>query len=449
MPSKNKKGKNSKLTRMSEEERARYLQHRADIELEAKRRKQQLILIYTKNKLKHEEAFTRINTSKLNEQWRMILRQMKCTIQKDNIEYLQQNFGEILNTKETFIQILFKELLIIDRDHKLFQEAHMTIIDNILENGKERISHFYHNYEDRVKKIQTEDIDDLECTKINLKEFLMHLKTIAFAKKKCAEEEITEIRTKHAINIHTVLYDKNESILKLKRQVHPILETLWQQLNEIITNYEQSTDNKRKQYEYLKGQDDIHQIEAVRFPKIYATLKENIEMLSKNFVSLTEKREETIEDLKMKSELLNKRVCKLKKEIKVAQTIDAMNLKRLSVISNEVIKDLQRILDKSVELEKISKLCSDVELDSISVKKFSFKSFEDTDKVIKCENKAFGHLKKIEGFRDHLGSIKEENILIKEEYSKLLEENNRLKHYLRTYIVTVSKMPTICSITQI
>lgn len=43
-----KKGAANKLARMSEEERARYLQHRADIEEEARRRKQQLIAIFMK-----------------------------------------------------------------------------------------------------------------------------------------------------------------------------------------------------------------------------------------------------------------------------------------------------------------------------------------------------------------------------------------------------------------
>lgn len=45
-----KGGAKNKLARMSEEERARYLQHRADIEEEAKRRKQQLIAMYMKVK---------------------------------------------------------------------------------------------------------------------------------------------------------------------------------------------------------------------------------------------------------------------------------------------------------------------------------------------------------------------------------------------------------------
>lgn len=43
-----KKGAANKLAKMTEEERARYLQHRADIEEEARRRKQQLIAIFLK-----------------------------------------------------------------------------------------------------------------------------------------------------------------------------------------------------------------------------------------------------------------------------------------------------------------------------------------------------------------------------------------------------------------
>jgi hypothetical protein len=47
MPKK-KKGKGNKLARMSDEERVRYLQHRAELEMEAKRRKQQLIAVFIK-----------------------------------------------------------------------------------------------------------------------------------------------------------------------------------------------------------------------------------------------------------------------------------------------------------------------------------------------------------------------------------------------------------------
>lgn len=48
MGGKKKKGLSNRLAKMSDEERARYLQHRAAIEEEAKRRKEQLIATYMK-----------------------------------------------------------------------------------------------------------------------------------------------------------------------------------------------------------------------------------------------------------------------------------------------------------------------------------------------------------------------------------------------------------------
>lgn len=43
-----KKGKGNKLAKMSDEERIRYLQHLADIEEEARRRKEELIARFMK-----------------------------------------------------------------------------------------------------------------------------------------------------------------------------------------------------------------------------------------------------------------------------------------------------------------------------------------------------------------------------------------------------------------
>lgn len=96
---------------MNDEEKLRYLQHRAAVEEETRRRKEQLVATYLKvretfvlflykyiscvcdefilralqNKLKKEEAFTRLNTAKLNQQWRHNLRTFKCKELKDEM----------------------------------------------------------------------------------------------------------------------------------------------------------------------------------------------------------------------------------------------------------------------------------------------------------------------------------------------------------------------------
>lgn len=56
-----KKGAGNKLAKMSEEERLRYLQHRAEIEEEARRRKQQLISIFMKVLALLNENFYLVN----------------------------------------------------------------------------------------------------------------------------------------------------------------------------------------------------------------------------------------------------------------------------------------------------------------------------------------------------------------------------------------------------
>ncbi|EFN73433.1 Coiled-coil domain-containing protein 65, partial [Camponotus floridanus] len=129
-----KKGKGSKLARMSDEERARYLQHRAELELESKRRKQQLIAAFTKNKLKREEAFSRLNTAKINEQWRFILRRIKCKELHENVEYLWKNFDRMMKIKDLMIWHLYNELETTDMDHRRLQEAHIQIMDIIIGN---------------------------------------------------------------------------------------------------------------------------------------------------------------------------------------------------------------------------------------------------------------------------------------------------------------------------
>lgn len=84
------------------------------------------------NKLKREEAFSRLNTAKINEQWRFILRRIKCKELHEDVEYLWKNFERIIKTKDLLIQRLYNELETADTDHRRFQEAHIQMMDMII-----------------------------------------------------------------------------------------------------------------------------------------------------------------------------------------------------------------------------------------------------------------------------------------------------------------------------
>lgn len=82
--------------------------------------------------MKREEAFSRLNTAKINEQWRFILRRIKCKELYDDVEYLWKNFDRIMKAKDFIIQRLYGELDTADADHRRLQEAHIQTIDLII-----------------------------------------------------------------------------------------------------------------------------------------------------------------------------------------------------------------------------------------------------------------------------------------------------------------------------
>ncbi|CAG9767379.1 unnamed protein product [Ceutorhynchus assimilis] len=99
MGGKKKKSLANKLSKMSDEERARYLQHRAEVEEEAKKRKEQLIATFMKKKIKKEEAFSRLNMAKINQNWHQILRKIKVKQMKDEVEHLKRWIERVLEYK--------------------------------------------------------------------------------------------------------------------------------------------------------------------------------------------------------------------------------------------------------------------------------------------------------------------------------------------------------------
>ncbi|XP_001997346.2 dynein regulatory complex subunit 2 [Drosophila grimshawi] len=150
------KGKGNKLAKMSEEERARYLQMRADMEEETRRRKMQLIALYMKNKLKREDAFCRLNMAKINQEWRSILRQVKIQDLRSEIVDVELFFKEALKRKDQVIQRLIGDINSTEDMYANLQQSHMENIDRIIGIHRSRIEFFRCIYEDDKQAVLRE-----------------------------------------------------------------------------------------------------------------------------------------------------------------------------------------------------------------------------------------------------------------------------------------------------
>lgn len=84
------------------------------------------------NKLKREEAFSRLNIAKINEKWRFVLRQIKFREIYDNVKHLCESFDRIVKLKDRTICQLHNELKIADENHRRLEEVHIDLINNII-----------------------------------------------------------------------------------------------------------------------------------------------------------------------------------------------------------------------------------------------------------------------------------------------------------------------------
>lgn len=116
------------------------------------------------------------------------------------------------------------------------------------------------------------------------------------------------------------------------------IEDLWEQLCKVINEYQRTIENKKKQYDYLKEQDDIYQTCTIKYSKVYLQLQNIIESLKFKIQILSQKKKEQIEKLKIKDINIKEKYKNIKYEFNMTQMIDTSQLKKLIVISNEVLK---------------------------------------------------------------------------------------------------------------
>ncbi|XP_076750547.1 dynein regulatory complex subunit 2 [Xylocopa sonorina] len=430
---KKRKSKANKIARMNEEERARYIQHRIEFELETKRRKQQLIATFTKNKLKREESFSKLNIAKINEKWRYVLRQIKCKELHENVKYLQATFDRAITIKDSTISCLHNELNIANADHRKLQETHTALIDTIIEKYKQNLIELHNTY--KTSDIKFNNIIELTSLKTDMEQNYKEISNNLTRKAKDFNKTQTMRKTQYAINTFSILHLEEGIASDLVHQSFLNIEYLWEQLCKTINEYQKIIENRKKQYEYLKEQDIINQMSTLQYLKIHAQSQNIIESLKVNTQMLLEKKKEKIIKLNIKDKYLREKLKNIKYGFSITETVVFSQLKKLSVTSNNVIKHLQQIERKgSVILETIT-ICAALEPLLFKLKKYFI---QDTIYTEIADTNVPESCAKVNNLWKCYNYIKVNNIVLKNESNKLCIENKKLQHKLQSYLTTNS-----------
>lgn len=254
-PKKKKSGK-KKLAKMTEEERLLYLEQKRLAEEEMKKKKEDMLTQFLKDKLLKEEKSAKFNLNKLQNQWRVIMREAKSQELKKDIEILSQTFERVIDRKEAIIKSLVKDIEEAEEQYQMALRSHLQNVDGLIDLQQRRLQDSQDEY-DQEQEILKDEFDTERMKIVNQQRREMHdVQDIMFA----MEEEWNELENDAKQDFQSLRDEiKNKNLEEkhaLRIQLEGTVEDLWRQFQQALKNYNETTEERKLAFENLKAKDE-------------------------------------------------------------------------------------------------------------------------------------------------------------------------------------------------
>uniref|UniRef100_A0A182MYN6 Dynein regulatory complex subunit 2 n=1 Tax=Anopheles dirus TaxID=7168 RepID=A0A182MYN6_9DIPT len=449
---KKKGGNKNKLAKMSEEERARYLQHRADMEEEARRRKQQLIATFMKNKLKREDAFARLNLAKINQEWRSILRNIKCKELKEEVEAVEKTCTECIENKNAVIKRLLCDLDESEDLYSTMLHAHMERVEKIIRIHNDRVNFLMELYELDKKEIIENYEREMDLYKSKKFELQKDLECVFYGLAEKARTDRIRNEEEHILKKDEL---KNSMILKLEmitKEREREMERLWKEFQRVLNLYLRNTEEYRNEYNTLRDQDSSDTKNIQDHYAEVARLSDQIADLRLKLATLKEEHDFNMKQMQKSKSELQLRVQNLKQDMELGTRLDQEQLKTLAVYSNDAIKHLQGMLKKVKSIYQIASFCKKYATESEDLLPFVRRPNAGEEPHVSAgtvataagtsmesfKREVFDTAELFESFWMRFNKARIDVACLREEKQQLLDQNEQLKAHLKDYLITVN-----------
>ncbi|XP_047504156.1 dynein regulatory complex subunit 2 [Pieris napi] len=435
-----KKSKVNKLARMSDEERARYLQHRADVEEEARRRKHELIARFIKNKLDKEESYSKINTAKINQEWRYILRRIKCRQMETDIQGMAASFNFLMERKNRLIESLTRAIEDSDEQHRRAFQAHTENLSYFLRIGTQRLDKLQAAYEHQKNDfLEMWDKEEMEITDSEDKsEFKLMLITFI------QERDFKSYKNQKDIERATIKNDARleheEEMRNLCRPMQLEIDLYWSKLRDVYNGYLEQHNPIMSHYLSLQEKDDFYQRDIFRNEIQIQQATEILLSLQKECSRTTNSLSYKLNRLNKHKEDLAKKYWQMKKDNKTNRRRESDMLEILVDASTDAKTYLEKMLQKIQKVNVMAKICSKYEygddtlLEGIESDGIS-EDYENLDTAMIEEYKEF---RKMDKFLLKVNRAKVQTMCLRSEKAKLAKENIQLKQYIKKYLTDLA-----------
>lgn len=449
------KKKSGKLSKMTEEERMAYLEQQRLAEEEMRKKKEDMLTQFLKDKLNKEEEATRFNLNKLNHQWRNIMREAKSKELKKDIEILSQTFERVVDRKESVIKSLAKDLMEAEEQYAMALRSHLQNVDSLIDLQRHRMEQLHKEFNLEQQTLMEEFDTERSMMQEQHEREMNELQDILFAMEQNFSDRENEAKSDFQ-SMRDEIKNKNlEEKHALRVQLEAAIEKLWEEFNEALKNYQDTTEERKKAFEELKAKDEKSAKEIEMQMRKLQRISENISQLKSKMAANGRECEERNRQLREERELMLAHFQDLKGQMNKLRASEHERLTKLTLQSNAALKELKRKSEKGEHILRLSEMCRKLETEEEKVLPFYASSLtaeeqEDVDAaVLEPPSEPLAAVmyeySGLENFWKRFNKVMLDKVALDKEKSILLQENNQLRTLLKQYLDGISVNDEILS----
>ncbi|KAK6466938.1 dynein regulatory complex subunit 2 [Huso huso] len=447
MPKKGGK-KSAKLSNMSEEERLLFMQQKALAEEELSKKKEDILTQFLKDKLAKEEKSSVLNLNKINQQWRVLMRETKGRELKKDIEVLSQTFERVVDRKDSVIKSLAWDLEEAEAQYSQALRAHLHNLDVLLQLQRGRLESLEQNYQAELEALRGEFHTERELILSQHQQECTHLEDISFAMEQNYSEQENDVKQ----DFHSVrdeIRNKNiEEKHALRIQLEGTVEELWRHFQQALRSYNETTEERKSAFEALRGRDEKSAKEIEMQMKKIQKLQDSIALVRSRLASNARESEKQNRRLQEEKEAIQGHFHTIKTQMNWARACERGQLAKLTLHSNAAIKKLQQLIEKGDHVLRLTEMCRKLETEEEKVLPFYSSSLsaeeQSQEQAAAMEPpteqlaQAMQDYTALERFWQRYNKALLEQLALEREKAVLAQENAQLRQLLKQYLDGIS-----------
>ncbi|XP_067210933.1 dynein regulatory complex subunit 2-like [Linepithema humile] len=310
-----------------------------------------------KEQLMREIKLGALTTKRYRTLWREMMMRIKMPQIIEDVEVAWRNFDRALDIKDYRISLLMDELAEAEEQYQRNVRSHIETIDRLLRSYKKKMEREEQNYRATLnEKLDQKDIEvNKICHQQNENEIFLQLVTHNVQQQ--LKESLNNLKSIALSKIDAFVADSKDIRRFSATQLENQLRSFWEELRQVLSDYQNKTKDRRNHYEPLKEKDGKDQQVIAQQLLRTASLFEEIQKFRSKITTYDAATNREISEILAEYDFFQKVYWTVKNRFLFEQAKDKEQLKILSIEYNKTIKHLERLVNKGKRLLTLMQIC--------------------------------------------------------------------------------------------